>query len=347
MWNVGLKMKFKRACTVAVILSAFFSINSFAQTTTAQSTASTTAAQPAATAPADTQATVTIADAQKAYVAGKWKDAARLFEQACPNEPDSTRTECYLWNVLALSQIGAAKEFGIAGKRLDSLIKKTNPQKAVYADLMMTKAQFQLYMGRNEKAAEALIHAIETSQPHQVVVLKKICIAVQPKVKNATLDETCKRLDEPVPAPQPETVTQPAKDTAATEQKIAEKPAAQDTTPAPATEPAKPAHDDMVAKATPAPAVQPGKPVPAAAAAPEKEYWILQLGAFGVKSNAELLVNNLKKQGIKGTIEERPGETKTLYLVQTGKFETKEKAVDFGASKLTPLNVEFRPILKK
>lgn len=344
-------MKFNKVCFIAVILSAIFSINSFAQSTTTQPTASTTAAQPAATAPTDTQATVTIADAQKAYVAGKWKDAARLFEQACPNEPDSTRTECYLWDVLALSQTGAAKEFGIAGKRLDSLIKKTNPQKAVYADLMMTKAQFQLYMGRNEKAAEALIHAIETSQPHQAVVLKKICIAVQPKVKNATLDETCKRLDEPVPAPQPETVVQPAKDTAASEQKVAEKPAIQDTIPAPAAEPAKPAPSDTVAKAAPAPAVQPEKTAPAAAPAQEipvqKEYWILQLGAFSQKSNADLLVKNLKKQGISGTIEERVGETKTLYLVQTGKFETKEKAIDFGASKLTPLNVEFRPILKK
>ncbi|SHM64693.1 Sporulation related domain-containing protein [Fibrobacter sp. UWR3] len=316
-------------------------------------------AQPAANAPADSQATVTIADAQKAYVAGKWKDAARLFEQACPNEPDSVRTECYLWNVLALSQIGAAKEFSTAGKRLDSLIKKTNPQKAVYADLMMTKAQFQLYMGRNEKAAEALIHAIETSQPHQAIVLQKVCAVVQSKVKNPTLDETCKRLSEPgvdasTPTPDPTPSTGSATEQPAAVQSVTEQPAtepkaaaqpANDATTAPAAEPAKTAPADTAAKATPAPAVQPEKPVPAPA--PEKEYWILQLGAFGVKSNAELLVNNLKKQGIKGTIEERVGETKTLYLVQTGKFETKEKAVDFGASKLTPLNVEFRPILKK
>lgn len=300
----------------------------------------------------------TIADAQKAYVAGKWKDAARLFEQACPNEPDSVRTECYLWNVLALSQIGAAKEFSTAGKRLDSLIKKTNPQKAVYADLMMTKAQFQLYMGRNEKAAEALIHAIETSQPHQAIVLQKVCTVVQSKVKNPTLDETCKRLSEPtveVSSPSADSAgastgtktEQPAAVQSVTEQPTAAAQPANDATTAPAAEPAKTAPADTAAKATPAPAVQPEKPVPAAAPAPEKEYWILQLGAFGVKSNAELLVNNLKKQGIKGTIEERVGETRTLYLVQTGKFETKEKAVDFGASKLTPLNVEFRPILKK
>lgn len=338
-----MKMKFWNVRGIAAILFLICSTSSLAQ--------------PAANAPADSQATVTIADAQKAYVAGKWKDAARLFEQACPNEPDSVRTECYLWNVLALSQIGAAKEFSTAGKRLDSLIKKTNPQKAVYADLMMTKAQFQLYMGRNEKAAEALIHAIETSQPHQAIVLQKVCTVVQSKVKNPTLDETCKRLSEPAvdastPTPDPTPSTgsateQPAAVPSVTEQPAAAAQPANDATTAPAAEPAKTAPADTAAKATPAPAVQPEKPVPAAAPAPEKEYWILQLGAFGVKSNAELLVNNLKKQGIKGTIEERVGETKTLYLVQTGKFETKEKAVDFGASKLTPLNVEFRPILKK
>jgi len=356
---MDLKMKFKNICAAAVILSAFFSINSFAQTpakATATQPAATT--QPAVAAPADTQATVTIADAQKAYVAGKWKDAAKLFEQACPNEPDSVRTECYLWNVLALSQIGAAKEFGIAGKRLDSLIKKTNPQKAVYADLMMTKAQFQLYMGRNEKAAEALIHAIETSQPHQAIVLKKICAAVQPKVKKATLDEACKRLDEPAaeaPAAdqqvsEPTKAERPAVEQPATEQKPVEKPAAQDTTPTSAPDSTSKASPDTTAKATPAPAVQPEKktePAPATKADEPKEYWYLQLGAFGVKANAELLVKNLKKQGIAGTIEERVGETKTLYLVQTGKFETKEKAIDFGAKKLAPLNVEFRAFLKK
>ena len=292
--------KFKKACTAAIILSAFLSINSFAQTT------------------------VTIADAQKAYVAGNWKEAAAAYEAACPKEPDSVRAECYLWNVLALSQIGAAKEFSKAGKRLDSLINKTNPQKAVYADLMMTKAQFQLYMGR------------------KAVVLKKVCTVVQSKVKNATLDETCKRLDEPPPQVEPaqqpsapaekavQSVPEPAANTAQEAKKANEAPV-QATAAA-----AKPA--------APAPAVQPAK---TENSKDNQEYWILQLGAFSVKSNAELLVNNLKKQGIKGSIEERQGETKTLFLVQTGKFETKEKATDYGAQKLAPLNVEFRAILKK
>ena len=83
----------------------------------------------------------TLASAQKAYVNGNWKEAAVAYEVVCPAQPDSTRTECFLWNVLALSQTGVAADFSKAGKRLDSLISKTNPQKAIYADLMMTKAQ--------------------------------------------------------------------------------------------------------------------------------------------------------------------------------------------------------------
>ena len=323
-----MKMKFWNVCGVTVILSAFLSINSFAQTT------------------------VTIADAQKAYVAGNWKEAAAAYEAACPKEPDSVRAECYLWNVLALSQIGAAKEFSKAGKRLDSLINKTNPQKAVYADLMMTKAQFQLYMGRNEKAAEALIHAIETSQPHQAVVLQKVCTVVQSKVKNATLDETCKRLSEPTEQvePAPEPAAAPAAQ-AAPVQAPATAEKTEQSTPKPVVDTVQQAKKAEEIKPTapsaavaPAPAVQPAKNVNTNNT---QEYWILQLGAFGMKSNADLLVNNLKKQGIIGYIEERVGETKTLYLVQTGKFETKEKAIDFGAKKLAPLNVEFRAILKK
>ena len=133
------------------------------------------------------EAAPTLATAQKAYVNGNWKVAAAAYEQVCPNEPENTRTECYLWNVLALSQTGIAADFSKAGKRLDSLIDKTNPQQAIYADLMMTKAQFQMYLGRYNKAAESLVHAIETSQPHQVTVLQKVCAtALQNRLTKAS-----------------------------------------------------------------------------------------------------------------------------------------------------------------
>ena len=282
----------------------------------------------------------TMADAQKAYVAGNWKEAAAAYEAACPKEPDSLRAECYLWNVLALSQMGSAQSFKIAGNRLDSLIKTTNPQRAIYSDLMMTSAQFRLYLGKYDKAAEDLIQAIETSHPHQSVVLQKVCQAVKAKVKSEDLNDRCNLLSNPdslkalqaaktAPAAQPAKVAAPAPQPAAPE-------------PAPAVEQPK-----EQPKAAPAPAPAPVATAPAAPATTTAEYWTLQLGAFGTKSNADLLVSNLKKQKIACTIIEQPRGEKTLYLVQTGKFETKDQAVDFAASKLAPLKIEYQPLLKR
>ena len=309
MWNERfkvMKMKFWNVRGIAFALLSVFAASAFAQT---------------------------MADAQKAYVAGNWKEAASAYEAACPKEPDSLRAECYLWNVLALSQTGNAQSFKVAGKRLDSLIQTTNPQRAIYADLMMTSAQFRLYLGKYDKAAEDLIQAIETSHPHQAVVLQKVCQAVKAKVKSDELNDRCNLLSNPdslkaLQAAKTAPAAQPAK-VAAPE-------------PAPAVEQPK-----EQPKAAPAPAPAPVATAPAAPATTTAEYWTLQLGAFGTKSNADLLVSNLKKQKISCTIIEQTRGEKTLYLVQTGKFETKDQAVDFAASKLAPLKIEYQPLLKR
>lgn len=277
------------------------------------------------------EAAPTLATAQKAYVNGNWKVAAAAYEQVCPSEPEATRTECYLWNVLALSQTGIAADFSKAGKRLDSLIDKTNPQQAIYADLMMTKAQFQMYLGRYNKAAESLVHAIETSQPHQVTVLQKVCVAVQDRAHSEELNEACKNLGNP----EAQKLAAAKREQAQTEQAKAEQVAstAQQTNTTPSA--------NGAAKATESKAPE-TKPVEA------KSAWQLQLGAFGVKSNADLLVDNLKKRNIACTISQNTLESgKVLYIVRTGPFDTKESAVDYGAKKLAPLNVEFRPMLVK
>ena len=281
----------------------------------------------------------TMADAQKAYVAGNWKEAAAAYEAACPKEPDSLRAECYLWNVLALSQMGSAQSFKIAGNRLDSLIKTTNPQRAIYSDLMMTSAQFRLYLGKYDKAAEDLIQAIETSHPHQAIVLQKVCKAVKAKVKSEDLNERCNLLNNPDSLKAIQTASK-AKDAPAAEpaKVAAPEPKPVVAEPAPAVEQPKAA----APVATPAPAAAPTTTATASA-----EYWTLQLGAFGTKSKADLLVSNLKKQKIACTIIEQPRGEKTLYLVQTGKFETKDQAVDFAASKLAPLKIEYQPLLKR
>ena len=286
----------------------------------------------------------TMADAQKAYVAGNWKEAAAAYEAACPKEPDSLRAECYLWNVLALSQMGSAQSFKIAGNRLDSLIKTTNPQRAIYSDLMMTSAQFRLYLGKYDKAAEDLIQAIETSHPHQAIVLQKVCKAVKAKVKSEDLNERCNLLNNPDSLKAIQTESKAKAAPAAEPAKVAApetKPVVAE--PAPAVEQPKAAAPVATAPvATPAPAAAPTTTATASA-----EYWTLQLGAFGTKSNADLLVSNLKKQKIACTIIEQPRGEKTLYLVQTGKFETKDQAVDFAASKLAPLKIEYQPLLKR
>jgi cell division protein FtsN len=308
-----MKMKFWNVRGVAVALLSAFAASVFAQT---------------------------MADAQKAYVAGNWKEAAAAYEVACPKEPDSLKAECYLWNILALSQTGSAQSFKIAGKRLDSLIQTTNPQRAIYADLMMTSAQFRLYLGKYDKAAEDLIQAIETSHPHQAIVLQKVCKAVKAKVKSEDLNDRCNLLGNPdslkaiqsaktAPTTQPAKVAAPAPQPAASEPApVVEQPKEQKATPAPA----------------PAPVATAPATVPAATSA---EYWTLQLGAFGTKANADLLVTNLKKQKITCTVIEQPRGERTLYLVQTGRFETKDQAVDFAANKLAPLKIEFQPLLKR
>ena len=264
----------------------------------------------------------TLADAHKAYVAGKWQEAATAYEAACPKEPDSVRAECYLWNVLALSQTGSAQSFKVAGHRLDSLIQTTSPEKTVYSEMLLTKAQFMLYIGKNDRAAEILIQAIDNSKPKQAVILQKVCSAVLSQASHQELSNKCKSV----------------KDSSlylSSEKKIT-----QAVAPTPVVEPvSKPKNETKIE--------QKGVTKPEIRNLESTSYWTLQLGAFGVESNAKILIDNLKKQGLDGRIETRIGENRTLYLVQIGKFSSKEEAVDFGAKKITPLNMEFQPIQKK
>lgn len=292
-----------------------------------------------------------LADAQKAYVAGNWKQAATAYEQVCPNQPADAQTECFLWNVLALSQTGNANDFAKAGKRLDSLIQKTNPQKKVYADLVMTRAQFQLYLGKFDNAADALVHAIETSQPEHAVVLKKVCTAIQAKVTKDNLTAACARVSSGNAPKTEQTNTQnvvqnatqlPVQDASAKEQPTSKqvpstaKPQALDL----------PDFDSDLPSASPASESKAAVPAVAVQAS-QGETWVLQLGAFSMKPNAETLVNNLRKRKIQCNIVELLQDSRTLYIVQTTGFDTKEKAMDYGDKELSPLKVEFRPILKK
>jgi cell division protein FtsN len=288
----------------------------------------------------------TLADAHKAYVAGNWKEAADAYEVACPKEPDSLRAECYLWDILALSQTGNSKLFKVAGHRLDSLINTTSPDKSVYSEMLLTKAQFMLYMGKNARAAEILIQAIDNSKPEQAVVLQKVCSAVLSRAPHQDLDVKCKSVKDSslyktAQAKPAQTKPAQASPAAVPEPKpVAAAPAT------PAATPAKPVAPAPVVEPTPTPAPKPA-PKPETNIPDGAPYWTLQLGAFGVEANAKLLAENMQKQGLESRIETRIGETRTLFLVQTGKFPTKEAAMDFGAQKLAPLKMDFQAVQKK
>jgi cell division protein FtsN len=288
----------------------------------------------------------TLADAHKAYVAGNWKEAADAYEVACPKEPDSLRAECYLWDILALSQTGNSKLFKVAGHRLDSLINTTSPEKPVYSEMLLTKAQFMLYMGKNARAAEILIQAIDNSKPEQAVVLQKVCSAVLSRAPHQDLDVKCKSVKDSslyktAQAKPAQTKPAQASPAAVPEPKpVAAAPAT------PAATPAKPLAPAPVVEPTPTPAPKPA-PKPETNIPDGAPYWTLQLGAFGVEANAKLLAENMQKQGLESRIETRIGETRTLFLVQTGKFPTKEAAMDFGAQKLAPLKMDFQAVQKK
>lgn len=287
---------------------------------------------------------ITIADAQKSYVAGKWEEAATMYSKVCPTEPIEKQSECYLWNVLALSQIGNAKAFKEAGLRLDSLINNVNPQNAIYADLKMTDAQFKLYLGKYAQAAQSLIKAIETSKPQHVVVLKKVCAAVKAKTNSTELDEYCNNLDSNYISKIDTTKVQQTdtlKNITATDtiNNINDTNSVSGVSSASAI--SRSSEIKQVKQNATDSLTKNSKQVQ------NSEYWTLQLGAFGTKANADLLISNLKKQNIKCTIVERPTANRILYLVYTGQFETREKAVDFAAKMLIPLKIDFQPMLKK
>ena len=72
-----------------------------------------------------------------------------------------------------------------------------------------------------------------------------------------------------------------------------------------------------------------------------KKGWVIQVGAFGQKSNADNLYKKLNKSGMNAYIEESSKQSKKLYHVRVGPFSSKSKAQqDRGkAAKVSGLNV--------
>ncbi len=73
-----------------------------------------------------------------------------------------------------------------------------------------------------------------------------------------------------------------------------------------------------------------------------KSGWVIQVGAFGQKSNADNLHKKLTNGGMKAYIEESSKQNKKLYHVRVGPYSSKSKAQQdrVKAGKVSGLNVK-------
>lgn len=70
--------------------------------------------------------------------------------------------------------------------------------------------------------------------------------------------------------------------------------------------------------------------------------WYLQLGAFSIKANAELLIKNLKYAKIEAKMKKRDTGASVLWIVIIEGFNNRELAEKFGNSNLRELNLDFQ-----
>jgi len=69
--------------------------------------------------------------------------------------------------------------------------------------------------------------------------------------------------------------------------------------------------------------------------------WVVQVGAFGEKKNADIIVKRLESAGYNIEVIENPGDIK-LYLVQIVRFATIEKAINIGEKVNDQFGIDFR-----
>lgn len=267
----------------------------------------------------------TLEDAQKAYVSGNWTGAAEAFESVCPTLELSKRAECALWGVLARSQTGVSKDFALAKKRLDSLIFSTPDSLSVIADLYMTRAQFELYLKRADLAYKSLKSAFVRSQPKQRSVIHQVCQSLYKATPTDSVHSLCEEI-------------QRAKSTEqGTGQTTTASPVQTDSAKAPEVSPESPS--ESVSSSS--------SPSSSSAAGAVSKDWTLQLGAFGIESNAEMLISSLKTANVDATAISTESDGKKLFRVFVGEFSTKEEALEYGNKVLLPLKLDFQPTKKQ
>lgn len=301
----------------------------------------------------------TLADAERAYVTKDWATAKAAYSAVCPTLSGTDQVSCVYWHSLALSQTGKAEDFKAAGKKLDSLISKVSPQDSLYSDLVMTRAQFEIYLKKYSKARASLRHSVETARNAKNPAFVQVCNILQNVDKSKETAELCAAIsegtvvavlvdstvtDSVVVKDEPAKVDSLKQDTVKHEvpkqDAVVQVPVKQDTIKQDLI-----IQDSAVATidSSSAPVVE-QKVEPAMVPVAEKETYALQVGAFSKKENAEMLVAALKSRDIEVRIVERTSVDRVLYLVRTKDFGTRQEAMKFGNDVLLPLKMEFSPV---
>lgn len=274
----------------------------------------------------------TIEDAQKAYVSGDWIRAAETFDATCPALEAKARSECALWGVLARSQTGNAKDFSIARKKLDSLILATPDSLPVFSDLYMTRAQFELYLKRPDLSYRSLKTAFAKAETRQLSVIFQVCQSLYKTNPVDSVQGLCKEIER-AKAETPGHSEASSSSTAGPSNEIASSSSAGN------------ALFQTESSISSSSSETPGKISSQDSAAVKN--WSLQVGAFSISNNAEMLASSLRAKKFIVRVLESKTEERTLYLVQVGNFETREQAVDYGKNTLEPLRLEFQPVKKQ
>lgn len=252
----------------------------------------------------------TLVDAERAYVAKNWALANTAYAEVCPTLEGNKQIACSYWQILALSQTGKSREFQKAGEMLDSLIQKISPRDTLYSDLVMTRAQFEIYLKKYAKARESLLHAKETSKDSVSSVLLQVCALLEKSDPSLETKELCAGLKNPTRAV--DSIAIASKDTL--QKKVDSSVIFQDSVKAP-----KKSLETL---------------------------YVLQLGAFSKRENAEALQKALDSRGIETVIVEKKSSERNLFLVHSKNAFSKEDAEKYGQKVFSPLEMDFSLVKK-
>jgi len=247
--------------------------------------------------------------AQKLYSQGNFEAAAKNYADICPQIVENEKKICQFNEVRALIESQKIDLLRVAEPKLLLLISQTEPNDSLFAELSAEDSKLQIMLNQPVRAVRSWNAAQASANmdffPKLFVLCQDIVSAFPSNGLNA---EHCSRV--------------------------------------------KPADTSLISlprkKVVPlnipnTPAATPATPPPPPPPAPVKEgKWYVQLGAFGLRENAERLVADFKSRGVELYIVELELTERKLFAVRTGFFVNAEDAKLFAEQKIEPTHKDYK-----